>query len=213
MRITVVYDNEVIQKGLRADWGFSCLIEGEGMPCILFDTGASGRTLLYNMKQLGLDPGDIEVIFISHGHLDHTAGLPYILELARDAVLYVPASFSLNIPGRKVVKVSESVLVCDQARSTGELEGIEQSLLLDNGTGITVVTGCSHPSVGRIIDAASRYGRVNGIIGGFHGFRDFGRLEGLSLICPCHCTTYKTEIKRLFPEQSTGCGAGLVLDI
>jgi 7,8-dihydropterin-6-yl-methyl-4-(beta-D-ribofuranosyl)aminobenzene 5'-phosphate synthase len=213
MRVTIVYDNEVLQKGLSADWGFSCLIEGEGIPRILFDTGARGQILLHNMKQLGLDPSNIEAIFISHSHLDHTGGLPHILELAPDAVVYVPASFSLHIPGRQIVTVNESIRVSEQSYSTGELEGIEQSLLLENRTGITVITGCSHPGVGRIIDAASRYGRVNGIVGGFDGFRDFDRLEGLSLICPCHCTMYKKEIKRLFPEQCTGCGAGLVLDI
>ena len=97
--------------------------------------------------------------------------------------------------------------------STGELRGIEQSLAIKTTRGIVVVTGCSHPGVGEIIDAASGYGKVYGIIGGLHGFRDFKRLDGLSLICPCHCTTYKAEIKDLFPQQYTACGAGLELEL
>jgi len=97
--------------------------------------------------------------------------------------------------------------------TTGELRGIEQSLAVDTERGILVVAGCSHPGVGEIIDAASRYGRVKGIISGLHGFRDFSQLNDLSLICPCHCTQYKSEIKRLFPEQCMECGAGLVLDL
>ncbi len=35
MRIAIVYDNEVLKKGLKAGWGFSCLIDDD----ILFDTG------------------------------------------------------------------------------------------------------------------------------------------------------------------------------
>jgi len=213
MRITIVYDNEVRRKGLTAGWGFSCLVEANGTSRILFDTGASGPILLHNMRRLGLDPSAIEVVFISHDHLDHTGGLPYILEANRDATIYVPASFSGSIPGRKIIRVGEPVRICDKVHSTGELKGIEQSLLLGNGLGITVVTGCSHPGVGEIMDVASRYGRVNGIVGGLHGFRDFGRLNDLSLVSPCHCTVYKSEIERLFSERCVECGVGLVLEL
>ena len=97
--------------------------------------------------------------------------------------------------------------------STGELRGIEQALAVKTSKGIVVVTGCSHPGVGEILDAASCYGKVYGIIGGLHGFRDFGRLNGLSLICPCHCTQYKSELRSLFPSQYISCGAGLELEL
>ena len=168
---------------------------------------------MHNMERLGIDPGANEVIVVSHDHFDHTGGLADILAVNKDAEVYVPASFSGMIPGRKMVKVRESVRICDKVYTTGELNGIEQSLVVDTDGGVFIVAGCSHPGVGKIIDAASRYGRVNGILGGFHGFREFDRLDGLSLICPCHCTQYKSEIKRLFPEQCIECGAGLVLEV
>lgn len=213
MKITVVYDNEVREQGLKADWGFSCLIEADPGHRILFDTGTRGPILLHNMKGLGLDPNEIEVVAISHDHFDHTGGLSDLLEVNRGAEIYVPASFSRSIPGRRVTRIRESLRICDSVYTTGELKGIEQSLVVDTDSGFHVIAGCSHPGVGEIIDAASRYGRINGIIGGFHGFRDFGRLNGLSLICPCHCTQYKSEIGRLFPEQCVQCGAGLVLEL
>jgi 7,8-dihydropterin-6-yl-methyl-4-(beta-D-ribofuranosyl)aminobenzene 5'-phosphate synthase len=213
MKITVVYDNEVAERGLEADWGFSCLIEGDGVPPILFDTGANGSILLRNMERLRLDPRDIATVVISHGHFDHTGGLPAFLGVNSDAEIYVPASFSPSSPVRKVRRVRESVSICASVHSPGELGGVEQSLVVDTDGGVVVVTGCSHPGVGAIIDAASDYGKVCGIIGGFHGFRDFRRLEGLSLICPCHCTQYKAEISRLFPGQCVKCGAGQVLEV
>ena len=213
MTVTIIYDNEVRERGLKADWGFSCLVESEDIPPLLFDTGASGPILFHNMKRLGLNPEQVRIVVISHAHLDHAGGLPSFLEANRDASIYVPASFAKVIPGRRVTLVRDSLQICEKVFTTGEIRGIEQSLAIDTGSGILVVTGCSHPGVGEIINAASKYGRVDGIVGGLHGFRDFKRLNGLSLVCPCHCTQYKSEIKELFPRQCVGCGVGLVLNL
>jgi 7,8-dihydropterin-6-yl-methyl-4-(beta-D-ribofuranosyl)aminobenzene 5'-phosphate synthase len=213
MRITIVYDNLAAREGLKTGWGFSALIEAENTSPLLFDTGDSGRALLYNMEKLDIDPAQIGIIVISHGHGDHTGGLGDILEVNQQARIYLPASVSGRLRGREVVPVSRPVDISGSVMSTGELRGIEQSLAVRTGKGIVVVTGCSHPGVGEILDAASRYGEIYGIIGGFHGFRDFNRLNGLSLVCPCHCTQHKAEIEAAFPGEYAGCGAGLVLDI
>jgi 7,8-dihydropterin-6-yl-methyl-4-(beta-D-ribofuranosyl)aminobenzene 5'-phosphate synthase len=212
MKITIVYDNEVAKPGLIADWGFSCLIEEPNLPPLLFDTGASSSILLHNMRTLGINPGTIGIIVISHPHGDHTGGLRDILELNPHAEIYLPASFRGRISGREVTRVKDATPICGNISSTGELKGIEQSLAISTAKGVLVVEGCSHPGVGYIIDAASTWGEVYGIVGGFHGFSDFRRLEGLSLICPCHCTQYKSEIKRLFPDKCIECGAGMVLE-
>ena len=165
------------------------------------------------MKELGISPSAIGIIVISHSHFDHTGGLQGILELNEDAELYLPASFYRAIPGRNVVKIKDARQICENVFTTGELRGVEQSLALKTDKGILVVVGCSHPGVGNIMDAAAKFGTVYGIVGGFHGFSDFARLKGLSLICPCHCTQYKQEIKKLFPEECLDCGAGLVLEL
>jgi 7,8-dihydropterin-6-yl-methyl-4-(beta-D-ribofuranosyl)aminobenzene 5'-phosphate synthase len=212
MKITIVYDNCLSKPGLRTGWGFSSLIEVGGAPPLLFDTGADGAALLYNMKELGINPRQIGTIVISHAHGDHTGGLASVLELNKDAEIYVPASFWGTIPQRKLTIVDTPVQILEAVFSTGELQGIEQSLTVKTAQGIVVVVGCSHPGVGLILDVAAQYGKVYGIIGGLHGFHDFSRLEGLSLICPCHCTQYKSELRRLFPRQYVGCGAGLELE-
>jgi len=213
MKVTIVYDNEVSQPGLEAGWGFSALIEVENAPTILFDAGADGATLLHNMKKLGINPRDIGTIVISHAHGDHTGGLRAILEVNREAEIYVPASSGARIPGRKVTMVTESIQISEKVFSTGELKGLEQSLALKTSKGVVVVVGCSHPGVSEIIHAASHFGKVYGIIGGLHGCHSYDRLRGLSLICPCHCTQYKSEISRLFPKQHVACGAGLELEV
>jgi len=213
MKITIVYDNCLAREGLRTGWGFSAFIQAEQASPLLFDTGADGPTLLHNMKELSIDPGVVGIVVISHAHGDHTGGLSDILAMNNHATVYLPASARANIPGREVVSVSQSIQVSGGVFSTGELAGIEQSLAIRTARGLVVVTGCSHPGVGAILDAAASLGSIYGIIGGFHGFHDLKRLEGLSMICPCHCTQYKEELANQYPEEYIECGAGRSLEV
>jgi 7,8-dihydropterin-6-yl-methyl-4-(beta-D-ribofuranosyl)aminobenzene 5'-phosphate synthase len=213
MKVTVVYDNEVRKEGLRGGWGFSALVEDAGAPPLLFDTGADGPTLLHNMKELNIDPQGIRIIVISHAHGDHTGGLSEILRINRIAELYLPSSFTRAFPGRKITRVKGSVRIRENIFSTGELGGVEQSLALKTDKGILVLTGCAHPGVEKILAAAAKFGKLCGLVGGLHGFRDFEVCGGLSLICPCHCTVYKQNIRDLFRDKALECGAGLVIEL
>lgn len=210
-KITIIYDNYSTRPELKTGWGFSALIAKGDESCILFDTGNDGGALLFNMERLGIAPEKIDTIVISHGHSDHTGGLAEILRVNSQAIIYLPNSVTGKIPGREVVPVSRPLEISNNVFSTGELSSEEQSLLVKTHNGILVVTGCSHPGVGAIIDAASVHGKIYGIIGGLHGFHDFGSLDGLTLICPCHCTRYRVELERRFPGQYLKCGAGLEL--
>ena len=71
MKLTIIYDNTVFKPVLQSDWGFSCLVEVENCPKILFDTGTDGDILLSNMSKLNIDPLSIKEVFISHAHFDH----------------------------------------------------------------------------------------------------------------------------------------------
>jgi len=62
MKLTVLYDNRSYIPDFESGWGFSCLIR---LPeaTILFDTGGDGPTLLGNMKQLLIEPEEVDIIF------------------------------------------------------------------------------------------------------------------------------------------------------
>jgi 7,8-dihydropterin-6-yl-methyl-4-(beta-D-ribofuranosyl)aminobenzene 5'-phosphate synthase len=81
--LRILYDNTSCAQNLKADWGFAALIQTHDRT-ILFDTGADGEILLYNMRQLGIDPGSISDLFISHCHFDHIGGLSHFFKCCRN---------------------------------------------------------------------------------------------------------------------------------
>lgn len=213
MKITIIYDNEVYEKGLKSDWGFSCLIEGEDMPRILFDTGANGSLLLHNMEKLNIDPLSIGMVFISHAHWDHTGGLSSFLNKNKEVKIYIPNSCPEPKDGKEIIRVTEPLEISSGVFSTGELKGFEQSLAVKTENGLTVIVGCSHPGVEDILRSASQFGSIYALIGGLHGFSQFDIIKDLELVCPCHCTQFKSVIRSLYPEKYIDCGAGKIINI
>ncbi len=211
MRITIIYDNISRQENLVADWGFSCLVEA-GDKVILFDTGARADILGQNMKTLRIDPSRIDAVFISHDHWDHAGGLSAVPGIGNLSV-YVPASFRPMPDLHGLHRISGPAAICDNMFSTGELKGIEHSLVIRQEGGVVVVAGCSHPGVGEILAAASVIGNPAALIGGLHGFDDFEQIAGLGCICPTHCTRHIERIAAMYPQQHVYGGAGRVLEL
>ena len=76
-------DGKVKADTFLAEHGLSLLVtvyNGEDKHTILFDTGYTKVGVPHNMEQLGLNMEDIEVIVLSHGHMDHTGALNAILD-------------------------------------------------------------------------------------------------------------------------------------
>ncbi len=80
MRVVVlVEDYSGYESPFLAQHGVSFLIEKNGRR-LLFDTGQSAYPVLHNMGLLGIKPGNIDYVFLSHCHYDHTGGLLEILK-------------------------------------------------------------------------------------------------------------------------------------
>jgi 7,8-dihydropterin-6-yl-methyl-4-(beta-D-ribofuranosyl)aminobenzene 5'-phosphate synthase len=76
-------DNGKVPDAPLAQHGFSALVEirkGDSTHRMLFDTGMSPTGCVENLRRLGRDPRDIEVIVCSHGHFDHTTGLSGLVD-------------------------------------------------------------------------------------------------------------------------------------
>lgn len=177
LRMTVLYDNYAYLDGTQTDWGFACLIEGMEKT-ILFDTGMKPDILFHNIEKMNVNLDEVDVIVISHNHGDHTGGLLSVLDKNPNVTVYLPRStppgFVQNVEakGAAVVLVRESVSVCSDVYSTGEM-GVsirEQSLVLKTKQGIVIITGCAHPGIVEIVEKAREIidKDIPLVFGGFH---------------------------------------------
>ncbi len=159
LTITVVYDNNPYKQTLKTAWGFSCLITGTEKT-ILFDTGGDGELLLGNMEKLAIAADSIDTVVLSHIHGDHTGGLGGFLQKNPQVTVYLPKSFperfkdDIRRYGAKVIEVEQSLKICEDVYSTGQL-GIwikEQSLIVRTDKGLVTITGCAHPGIVKIVN-------------------------------------------------------------
>jgi 7,8-dihydropterin-6-yl-methyl-4-(beta-D-ribofuranosyl)aminobenzene 5'-phosphate synthase len=83
VKITTLSENATQQLDLLAEWGLSLYVEADGKN-ILMDAGES-ISAAQNIEKLGIDPQNIDVIVLSHGHVDHTGGLrPLLLKMKKE---------------------------------------------------------------------------------------------------------------------------------
>ncbi len=83
MRIYFLSENKTDNPGILAEHGLSIYIEAEEMN-ILFDAGASDL-FAENAEKLNIDLNLADVCIISHGHYDHTEGIPRFSEINGNA--------------------------------------------------------------------------------------------------------------------------------
>ncbi len=214
MKFAAVYENKSLYPHLASGWGFSCLV-GDGL---LFDTGGDGRTLLFNMAKMGIDPAAIRTVILSHAHSDHTGGLSGLLATGARPTVYVPRSFPARFKADvrslvPLVEVHGPVEIRPGIHTTGEVgrDIVEQALAVETGEGLVVITGCAHPGVVKMVRRAKESvgGEVYMVLGGFHLgdtsrrqvkriIADFRRL-GVRKVAPCHCTG--DQARRTFASE------------
>jgi len=150
----VIYDNYVFKEGTKADWGFSVLVDGSDKK-ILFDTGTKPGIFESNLHKIGLDPSGIDLLVVSHEHLDHTGGITALVKMQTGIPVIMPVSLSetfkkrmVNL-GLKPVMAEAPSEICRDIYTSGEFDyGIpEAALVIDTKKGLVVLTGCAHPGI------------------------------------------------------------------
>src|SRR3954467_5552368 len=136
-----------VPDALIAEPGFSALVridKGGREHTLLFDTGVSPNGVVENMRRLGIAPGDVEVIVLSHGHWDHVTGMEGLVrELGRTRlpVMIHPEFWNrrrIRFPGLEPAELPATSRSALQEMGFSIVEQRQPSFLLD---GSVLVTG------------------------------------------------------------------------
>jgi 7,8-dihydropterin-6-yl-methyl-4-(beta-D-ribofuranosyl)aminobenzene 5'-phosphate synthase len=133
-------------EGLHAEHGFSMLVtihKGAETSQVIFDTGMTPEGMTGNMRRLGIDAGDVEVVVLSHGHFDHTTGLDgFVRAVGRPNIPVVvhPLLWSrrrLAIPGIDPIEIPTMSRRALEAAGFDIVEARTPSLLFRNSVLVT----------------------------------------------------------------------------
>jgi 7,8-dihydropterin-6-yl-methyl-4-(beta-D-ribofuranosyl)aminobenzene 5'-phosphate synthase len=223
-----IYDNVEFDPAFKTGFGFGCVIKFKNKT-ILFDTGGDSPTLLENLETAKIKPDDINIVFLSHIHGDHTGGLLGFLEKNSNVKIYAPGSFpssfkgDITSAGAELIEIDKSAEITEGVYSTGELGTFikEQSLIIDSEKGLIVVAGCAHPGITNIVKTSKELLNKNVylVMGGFHQppistVKEFREI-GVEKVAPSHCTgdeainAFEEEYKDNFIKS----GAGKIIEV
>jgi len=228
--LCILIDNAVARPKVRSCWGLSIVGVHAGRQFI-FDVGPSISILRHNASVMGIDLRKMSFVVISHWHADHSGALSeFVKEFCPGCPVYVPRLTWGSVVPEDYIEVREGRKIAPGVYTTGcvpPLEFCEQALVIMTEVGACVLTGCSHPGLLKILEAAREVcgENVYAIIGGFHGFGSseaereafmrFIRENGTELVCPCHCSggAIIRFLERRMPEVLVEGGVGRVIRI
>jgi 7,8-dihydropterin-6-yl-methyl-4-(beta-D-ribofuranosyl)aminobenzene 5'-phosphate synthase len=101
--LNLLSNKTIHNQNLSSGHGQSFLITIDD-EVVLYDTGFSGEALLHNMETLSVSPDTVTTLVLSHGHFDHTGGLPGFLD-KRKTSQTLPLIAHPNFNERKIYTI------------------------------------------------------------------------------------------------------------
>ena len=174
----VIVDNTIpVSPDFIKDTGYAVYIRYEGKK-FLMDTGSRGSVigdepcpdLTNNMKAAAILLDDLDFVFVTHVHSDHTKGLGCIRRERPLLPIYIPPGAGIaNFAGGEEfievdnhLRVSSNIFIIQTHNDAGTA-GVtdELSLLIITQKGPYVFTANSHTGIATILEAAERVAGEN----------------------------------------------------
>jgi 7,8-dihydropterin-6-yl-methyl-4-(beta-D-ribofuranosyl)aminobenzene 5'-phosphate synthase len=148
VRLTILNDCLTNSPGLNTGNDFSCIIQS-GVTSILFGSINHGRLLISNMKKLGFDPKNIDLVFIANDNYDD-------LTLFSDLNPHIPILIPETIPetlqlaliknGISFMHISNEEEIVPNVFSLGNFSWLikEQAIIIKTSKGMIIIIGPAH---------------------------------------------------------------------
>ena len=141
MKYSFLIENKTDNPGIVAEHGLCIYIEAHGRK-LLFDAGATDL-FVNNAKEMKVDLEAVDYVIISHGHYDHTGGVPAFCRQNSKAPIYLHRNAFRKSYGYENGVMDKET--CGIMWSDEEYDEIEDRIVLTNGpvelTDGVIVTG------------------------------------------------------------------------
>jgi len=148
-----------VNSDFTRDRGYAVFVSYEGKK-FLMDTGISEKSLDTNMNAAGITLQDLDFVFLSHKHFDHTGGLGFIRRERPSLPIYIPPGGGFSntenlIEVNDHLKVGPNVFLI---HTHNNISGVtdELSLLIKTNKGPYVFSACSHTGITKILENSKR---------------------------------------------------------
>ncbi|NLY81898.1 MAG: MBL fold metallo-hydrolase [Clostridiales bacterium] len=129
MKLKVLLDNKTETVDVNAEWGLSVLIEADGLK-IVYDLGTTDM-VMDNAKVMNVNMEDVDAVAISHGHFDHTGGIPAFCKVNKKAKIYIHKNAFSVFHGKENGIIDD--YNCGVIIPKQELERLEDRFVLTDG--------------------------------------------------------------------------------
>ena len=85
--IAIIVNNVSDCPGLISEHGLSMYVRSGDLK-IIFDAGQEGSIFENNIRKIGIDMQSVNTLVLSHGHYDHTGGVPAVLSACGEVDVY-----------------------------------------------------------------------------------------------------------------------------
>ena len=129
MKFSFLVENRTETEGILAEHGLSIYIE-TGDKRILLDAGASDAFAM-NAERMKVDLSQVDLAVVSHGHYDHTCGIPLFCRTNRKAPVYIHKNAFRESHGFSKGEIEDEM--CGIRWSNEQREAVSDRLVFTDG--------------------------------------------------------------------------------